>query len=124
MSVSIAGMGWVTPLGTELAAVWEQLKSGVITPIETLVNPETGRAHLCAPVPPAWVAPPARNSRLRRSSSISYFAVAAGLAALADTGVAMSASIAARTAVISAISNGGVIYTRRFYEQIVKQGAN
>src|SRR5204863_1882383 len=32
--------------------------------------------------------------------------------------------IAARTAVVFAISDGGVLYTRKFYEQIVKQGAN
>ena len=32
--------------------------------------------------------------------------------------------IAARTAVVFAITDGGVLYTRKFYEQIVKQGAN
>jgi 3-oxoacyl-(acyl-carrier-protein) synthase len=31
---------------------------------------------------------------------------------------------AARTAIVFAISSGGVIYTRKFYEQIVKQGSN
>jgi hypothetical protein len=65
-----------------------------------------------------------RNPRLRRSSAISYFGVAAGLAALAHAGLEMTPEIAARTAVIFAISNGGVIYTRKFYDQIVKQGAN
>ena len=65
-----------------------------------------------------------RNPRLRRSSAISYFAVAAGLAALENAGVTMTPELAARTAVVFAISSGGVAYTRRFYEQLVKQGAN
>src|SRR5260221_9117007 len=36
----------------------------------------------------------------------------------------MTPEAAARTAIVFAISDGGVIYTRKFYEQIVKQGAN
>jgi 3-oxoacyl-(acyl-carrier-protein) synthase len=36
----------------------------------------------------------------------------------------MTPELAARTAIVFAISSGGVNYTRRFYEQIVKQGAN
>ena len=124
MSVSIAGMGWVTPLGTELDVVWEQIARGAAPVLKTIANPETGREHLCAPVPPSLTEALNRNPRLRRSSPISYFAVAAGLAALADAGLTMTPELAARTAVVFAIGNGGVIYTRRFYEQIVKQGAN
>ena len=124
MSARLAGMGWVTPLGTGLAEVWERVRRGDVAERKTIVNPETGRELLCAPVPPALVEHVGRHPRLRRSSPISYFAVAAGLAALADAGLTMNPELAARTAVIFAIGNGGVLYTRRFYEQIVKQGAN
>ena len=124
MSAHLAGLGWVTPLGTGLDEVWARLDAGETAEVKTVVNPETGRAHLYTPVPMKLVEALGRNPRLRRSSAISYFAVAAGLAALVDAGVTMTPELAARTAVVFAISNGGVIYTRKFYEQLVKQGAN
>ena len=124
MSVKIAGLGWVTPLGTGLDEVWTRLANGEVAEVQTIANPETGREHVYAPVPLQLVGALGRNPRLRRSSAISYFAVAAGLAALENAGVALSPGSAARTAIVFAVSSGGVIYTRKFYEQIVKQGAN
>jgi len=123
MSAHLAGLGWVTPLGTGLEEVFARVKSGEVAEVKTVVNPETGRALSYMPVPLKSVEALGRNPRLRRSSAISYFAVAAGLAALADAGIAMTPEVAARTAVIFAICDGGVIYTRKFYDQIVKQGA-
>ncbi len=75
-------------------------------------------------MPPAAIAEAARQPRLRRSSAISRFAVVAGLSALRDAGVALDEASAARTALIFAISNGGVIYTKRFYHEIVQSGAS
>src|SRR5437868_11319033 len=60
------------------------------------------------------------HARLRRASAISRFAAAAGLAALAEAKTPPSLD---RIALVFAISNGGVIYTRRFYADIVKSGA-
>jgi len=124
ITAQIAGVGWVTPLGADLAEVWVRLSRGDVAEPKVLTNPETGREHLYAPVPPKTVEALGRNPRLRRSSAISYFAVAAGLAALQDAGVTLTPEEAARTAIVFAISSGGVVYTRKFYEQIVKQGAN
>ncbi len=124
MNVSIAGLGWVTPLGTGLDEVWVRLERGDVGELKPLANPETGRAHHYMPVPLKLVEAVGRYPRLRRSSAISLFAVAAGLAALDDAGWKMTPELATRTAVIFAISDGGVLYTRKFYEQIVKQGAN
>ena len=145
MSVGIAGMGWVTPLGTDLDEVWHRVVRshtpflapvsssteevfrqvlGHIPKIQTLTNPETGRTHPFIPTPPDAITHLARNPRLRRASAISHLAVAAGLAALDDARIVMTPEIAARTAVVFAICDGGVLYTRRFYEQIAKQGAN
>ena len=124
MNARIAGMGWVTPLGADLATVWERLAAGEAPEPKVLTNPETGALHRYLAVPPKLVDHLARNPRLRRSSAVSYYAVAAGLAALEDAGMTLDPGAAARTAVVFAISDGGVIYTRRFYEQIVTQGAN
>jgi 3-oxoacyl-(acyl-carrier-protein) synthase len=124
MNARIAGLGWITPLGADLEEVWQRLARGDVAEQKVVTNPETGREHVYAPVPPKTVEALGRNPRLRRSSAISYYAVAAGLAALQDAGVTMTPETAARTAIVFAISSGGVVYTRKFYEQIVKQGAN
>jgi 3-oxoacyl-(acyl-carrier-protein) synthase len=124
MTAYVAGLGWVTPLGVGLEEVFARISKGDVADVKTVANPETGRTHSFMPVPMKSVDALGRNPRLRRSSAISYFAVAAGLAALENAGLEMTPALAARTAVIFAISNGGVIYTRKFYDQIVKQGAN
>ncbi|MDQ3623078.1 MAG: hypothetical protein M3463_11390 [Verrucomicrobiota bacterium] len=124
MSARIAGLGWITTLGADLGTVWERLMAGEAPERKPFANPETGRVHEYLPVPPKLVEHLGRNPRLRRSSAISYYAVAAGLAALEHAGLVLTPEVAARTAVVFAISNGGVLYTRRFFEQIIKGGAN
>ncbi|HET6408574.1 MAG TPA: beta-ketoacyl synthase N-terminal-like domain-containing protein, partial [Chthoniobacteraceae bacterium] len=125
MRAALTGLGWVTPLGADLAKVYDSLMAGSVAETRPIQNPETGAVHLARTVPPKLVESLARNPRLRRSSPISYFAVAAAIAALADAGCnPLTPDQAARTAVVFGVSNGGVIYTRRFYEQILKQGAN
>jgi hypothetical protein len=124
MKAHVAGFGWITPLGSDPDVVWQRLEAGDMPEVKTVANPETGTLHRYIPIPPKLVESLARNPRLRRSSAISYFACAAGLAALARAGVEMTNEAAKRTAVVFAITNGGVVYTRKFYEQIVKTGAN
>lgn len=124
MSIKISGMAWVTPLGTGLGEVYEALSQGARAEIGELTNPFSGRKHPHIPIPKGLADAVGRNPRLRRSSSISYYTTTAGLAALADAGLVMDAEKADRTAVIFAITSGGVIYSRRFYETILKQGAN
>ena len=123
MSLFIAGMGWVTPLGTGLDEVWARLMRGDSAEASELKNPETGRVHRYAPIPPALVAHLGRQPRLRRASPIAYYSVAAGLAALENAGLTMTPEIAARTAVVFGVSSGSVVYTRKFYEGVVKSGA-
>ncbi len=120
----LAGYAWVTPHGTDLGDVWSRMHRGERAESQLLTNPETGREHSHLPIPLKSLEFIGRQPRLRRSSAISYFAVAAGLAAIEHAGLKITPEFAASTALIFAIGDGGVIYTRRFYEQIVKQGAN
>ena len=124
VSARISGIGCVTPLGCDLDEIWRRIAADERPALSEVVNPETGRKFHVALVPPALVAHVAREPRLRRSSAISLFAAAAGKAALADSGIEFTSEVKARTAVVFGVSDGGVQYTRRFYEQIVKQGAN
>src|SRR3954471_20618284 len=100
MNPGIAGLAWITPLGDDLEAVYRAIENGAKPAPQEITNPETGRAHHCLPVPPALVSSLQRQARLRRSSPISYHAVAAALAALADAGLAPTPELAARTAIV------------------------
>jgi 3-oxoacyl-(acyl-carrier-protein) synthase len=117
MSLAIRGMGWVTPLGDEIPLVWAKLLAGEEAIAQTISDPISDRGYPALRVPGTVAAHP----RLRRSSAISRFAAAAGLSALQDAGIDFE-KIAARVALIFATSNGGVIYTKRFYHEIVSAG--
>jgi 3-oxoacyl-(acyl-carrier-protein) synthase len=120
MSLSVAGMSWVTPLGSDVHDVWQRLLAGETAPVEILENERNGARYLVRRVPATLTAHLPPHPRLRRASAISRFAAAAGLAALAEAKTPPSLD---RIALVFAISNGGVIYTRRFYADIVKSGA-
>jgi 3-oxoacyl-(acyl-carrier-protein) synthase len=123
MSVRIGGMGWVTPLGSGVSHVWERLLNDDVATAETISSPLNQRTYQACRVPPAAIAAAPAHPRLRRSSAISRFAVVAGLAALDDAQLKLDAATAERTAIIFAVSNGGVIYTKRFYHDVVETGA-
>ena len=122
MSLGIAGMGWVTPLGSGVEFVWNRLRKGEEAIAEKLDSQPGGRSYAVFRVPDAALATLPRHPRLRRVSAISRFATAAGLEALQSAGIKVEANNTERIALVFAISNGGVTYTRRFYSDIVKTG--
>ena len=123
MSLRIAGMGWVTPLGSDLEKVWRRLLNDESAAAETISSPLNNHTYPVFRVPSEAIANVPMHPRLRRSSAISRFAVVAGLSALEDAKLKIDAETAERTALIFAISNGGVIYTKKFYHEIVESGA-
>jgi 3-oxoacyl-(acyl-carrier-protein) synthase len=118
----IAGTGWVTPLGSGVDEVWKRLLDDETATAEPLSSP-LGRDYPVFRVPASALAKAPAHPRLRRSSAISRFAAAAGLEALANAKVKLDPETAKCTALIFAVSNGGVIYTKRFYHDIVESGA-
>jgi 3-oxoacyl-[acyl-carrier-protein] synthase II len=123
MSLAISGMGWVTPLGIGIDAVWERLLAGDEASATTILEEFSDRAYKAFRVPEAALQR-VSHPRLRRASAISRFAAAAGLQALQCAGLKIEPNNAERFALIFAISNGGVIYTKRFYRDIVNTGAD
>ena len=123
MSLGIAGMGWITPLGSGVDLVWERLLQGEEATAEKIAEQFGGQSYSVFRVPNSALANLPPHPRLRRASLISRFAAAAGLEALQAAGVKVNPHNADRIALVFAISNGGVIYTKRFYRDIVEAGA-
>jgi 3-oxoacyl-[acyl-carrier-protein] synthase II len=124
MSVRIAGMGWVTPLGSGVLEVWDRLLRGEEATAEKISDPVGDKTYTVFRVPDLALVDLPPHPRLRRASSISRFAAGAGLAALDDARLTINTESAQRIALVFAISNGGVIYTKRFYHDIVAAGAD
>jgi 3-oxoacyl-(acyl-carrier-protein) synthase len=120
----IAGIGCVTPLGSDPGEIRRRIGNGERAAIVEMKNPHTGRTFPAAPVPQEHVAHLNREPRLRRASAISLLAAAAGKAAIADGALDLTPAVRSRLALVFGVSSGGVQYTRRFYEQVVKEGAN
>lgn len=120
ITASIAGMGWVTPLGRDLLSVWTAIRENKRPDPVLLESPIGKRAVPVLRVPGELVRDTASLPRLRRSSVISHLAVAAAVDAVASA--RMTPDALKRTALIFAASDGGVVYTRKFYTEIVERG--
>jgi 3-oxoacyl-(acyl-carrier-protein) synthase len=122
MSLAIAGMGWVTPLGNCVDPVWDRLLHGEEASATAISEQLGDRSYSAFRIPESALSGLA-HPRLRRASVISRFAAAAGLEAFQAGGLKVDPENAQRIALIFAISNGGVIYTKRFYRDVIEMGA-
>lgn len=120
MKATICGMGWVTPLGRGLQEVLIRLRQGDLPLAESFQNPLGGETGPVYRIPATMVQDAAAFPRLRRSSVISHFALAAATDAIEQAG--LTPEQLSRTVLVFTSSDGGVIYTRRFYAEIVDRG--
>jgi 3-oxoacyl-(acyl-carrier-protein) synthase len=123
MSLQIAGMGWVTPLGRGVDPVWGRLIRGDEASRQPISDPVSDKEYPAFRVPADALEDLPPHSRLRRASAISRFAAAAGIDALIEARSTIGEINAERMALVFAVSNGGVIYTKRFYHNVVEAGA-
>ena len=123
MSLRIAGMGWVTPLGRGIDPVWSRLLRGDEAPVQPISDAVSDKTYSAFRVPDDALKNLPSHSRLRRASAISRFAAAAGIDALAEARSTIGDIDAERMALVFAVSNGGVVYTKRFYHDVVESGA-
>lgn len=114
--IGILGVGCVSPLGANWPDVWARISAN--EPAEAVMLPGLA-GH--PPLPAYRVPEPCefRHPRLRRSSAISHLACVAASAAVAEAGPLP----AGRSALVFAASDGALIYTRKFYEDVVKSGS-
>jgi 3-oxoacyl-(acyl-carrier-protein) synthase len=124
MNFCIQGIGAVTPLGPTSLETWSALCRGSQAPRTLFADKLADRSYFACRVPAKFVADAARRPRLRRSGTISLLGAAAGFDALSDAGLKPDGDLSARIAVVFAICSGGVNYTRRFYHEIVTEGAH
>jgi 3-oxoacyl-(acyl-carrier-protein) synthase len=123
MSLSIAGMGWITPLGRGVDAVWQRLLGGEEATAQSISSAQNKKTYSGFLVPNEALKDLPPHPRLRRASSISRYAVAAGLDAIASARLGTLKLDMNRLALVFAASNGGVNYTKRFYHGIMESGA-
>ena len=119
----VRGIGAVSPAGWGVPALREALKGGVPVPHKDSARPGWQRPLRIRPVP----APPARpqflaHARLRRTSPISHYAVAAALEAMGEDAPRVAAG-ALRTGIIVCVMSGCVNYSRRFYDETLRDPA-
>jgi hypothetical protein len=119
-SVYISGLGAISPAGWNLAAFRDALAKGVLLPSQDLNRPGAVRPLRVMRVP----SPEARlqclsHGRLRRASPITQFAVGAAVEALGASPVVATDELG----VIVCVFSGCVNYSRRFYDETLKNPA-
>jgi 3-oxoacyl-(acyl-carrier-protein) synthase len=123
MNLRLAGMGWVTPLGRGVDPVWDHLIRGDEATAQPISDPVSEKVYSAFRVPDDALKDLPSHPRLRRASAISRFAAAAGLDAITQARSTIGEIDVQRMALVFAVSNGGVIYTKRFYHDVVESGA-
>ena len=109
----VHGIGAVSPAGWGVSALRASLKSAAALPAKKLPRPGGKTLQVRVVPPPSLKLPFFANPRLRRTSGISQFAVAAALEALGE-------ARSPRLGIVLCVMTGGVAYSRRFYDETLR----
>jgi 3-oxoacyl-(acyl-carrier-protein) synthase len=118
VSIAISGIGAVSPAGWGIKALRHALAGGEPLPPADLPRPGWNKPLRVRTVPTPQIKPPAlAHPRLRRVSAITRYAVVAAVEAL---GAEAEPERTARLGVILCAMSGCVNYSRRFYDEVLK----
>ena len=120
-ALSLHGWGAVSPAGWGVEPLMEALSAAVPLPTSDVPAPaDAPRSHRGRLVP-VKKDPLLAHPRLRRAGRISHFAAAASLEALGDSRAELVKSGALRLGLVYTLVNGGVVYSRRFFGEVLAQ---
>jgi hypothetical protein len=118
--VFIHGCGAVSPAGWGVPCLRQAIREGQAAPERILQQPSTQRPLRVRGVPPAAVRPPhLAHARMRRSSAIARYSVAAALEAL-EADVSKVGTEALRLGIVFCAMSGCVNFSRQFCDEMLK----
>lgn len=121
--VFVAGTGAVSPAGWGAPALLNAIQNNVPLPSKELARPGSPTPLRVRQVPPASPRPAwLTHARLRRTSPITYYSVAAALEAIGDDASRISDG-SFRLGIIVCVMSGCVNYSRRFYDETLRDPA-
>jgi 3-oxoacyl-(acyl-carrier-protein) synthase len=121
--IFVHGIGAVSPAGWGVAPLRDALCKGEPLPTKELPQPGSSQPLRVRAVPPSPARPAfLSHTRLRRTSPITQYAVAAALEALDDDGTRVSDD-SLRLGIVLCAMTGCVNYSRRFYDETLKNPA-
>lgn len=121
--VLVNGIGAVSPAGWGVAALRDAVAGGQPWPTQTVARPGWKEPMLLRRVPSPSPRPDfLAHARLRRSSAIAQYTVAAAMEALGEEAVRVQSG-AVRLGIVVCVMAGCVAYSRRFYEETLKDPA-
>jgi len=117
--IFVCGLGAVSPAGWGVAALHEALDNGKPLPMQTLQRPGWTKTLNVRPVPEPATRPEFLcHPRLRRTSPITHYVVAAALEA--TTRLRAAPSMKLRLGLVVCLQAGCVNYSCRFYDETLK----
>lgn len=121
--IFVHGLGAISPAGWGVEKLWTAVDKGEPLPTQTLARPGWEKPLRIRTVPPPETRPAfLAHPRLRRASAITQHTVAAALEALGDD-AALVQSGALRLGIVVCTMVGSVAYSRRFYEEVLREPA-
>ena len=121
--IYVCGLGSVSPAGWGVEKLSAALDKGEPIPAQTMARPGWEKPLSVRAVPPPETRPAFfAHPRLRRASAITQHTVAAALEALGDDAARVQAG-ALRLGIVACTMSGSVAYSRRFYEEVLREPA-
>ena len=121
--VFVCGLGAVSPAGWGVEKLCAALDKGEPIPAQNIARPGWEKLLHVRNVPPPETRPAFfSHPRLRRAGAITQHTVAAALEALGDD-AAQVQSGALRLGIVACTMSGSVAYSRRFYEEVLREPA-